>query len=126
MTPIPLGDDTLSAAGCSLYERILERAEEILDCQFGQWYISVYTRNAEEIAVESFAKLFKNGRSQAVRLPKAFRFEGTEVRIRKQGEKVILEPVKKSKWPEGFWDIFTPDPQFETPEPLASKDFQLD
>jgi virulence-associated protein VagC len=77
--------------------------------------------------VESFAKIFKNGRYQAVRLPKEFRFEGTEVRIRKQGEKVILEPVKKrSKWPVGFWDIFTPDPQFDTPSPLASKEFQLD
>ena len=76
--------------------------------------------------MESFAKLFKNGRSQAVRLPKEFRFKGTEVRISKQGEKVILEPVKKSKWPDEFWDIFTPDPQFETADPLPSKEFQLD
>ena len=76
--------------------------------------------------MESLAKLFKNGRSQAVRLPKEFRFEGTEVRIRKQGEKVILEPVKRSKWHDGFWDIFTPDPQFDTPNTLASKEFKLD
>ncbi len=59
--------------------------------------------------MESLAKLFKNGRSQAVRLPKEFRFEGTEVRISKQGEKVILEPVSRSKWSDGLWDIFTPD-----------------
>jgi antitoxin VapB len=39
------------------------------------------------------AKLFAHGRSQAVRLPKAFRFEGTEVRISKVGDKVILEPL---------------------------------
>lgn len=76
--------------------------------------------------MESFAKLFKNGRSQAVRLPKKFRFKGTEVRIRKQGEKVILEPVKISKWPDGFRDIFTTDPQFDTPRPLASNEFELD
>ncbi len=41
------------------------------------------------------AKLFKNGRSQAVRLPKEFRFEGTEVMIRRDpatGE-VVLAPV---------------------------------
>ena len=75
--------------------------------------------------MESLAKLFKNGRSQAVRLPKEFRFEGTEVRICKQGEKAILEPVKKSKWPDGFWDIFTPDPQFDIPNPFASIEFQL-
>ena len=39
------------------------------------------------------AKIFWSGRSQAVRLPKAFRFEGAEVRIRRQGNAVILEPV---------------------------------
>ena len=50
------------------------------------------------------AKLFQNGRS--VRLPKAFRFAGTEVKIRKAGDKVILEPLKKRAWPDGFWDIF--------------------
>jgi antitoxin VapB len=76
--------------------------------------------------MESVAKIFQNGRSQAVRLPKEFRFEGTEVKIRKQGEKVILEPIKKSKWPDGFWDIFTQDRQFETPEPSPSKEFDLD
>lgn len=39
------------------------------------------------------AKLFTNGRSQAVRLPKAFRFEGQEVRIRRFGMGVLLEPM---------------------------------
>lgn len=41
------------------------------------------------------AKSFISGRSQAVRLPKEFRFEGTEVRISKIGDKVILEPVEE-------------------------------
>jgi antitoxin VapB len=39
------------------------------------------------------AKLFWSGRSQAVRLPKDFRFRGEEVRIRRHGSAVILEPV---------------------------------
>ena len=39
------------------------------------------------------AKLFWSGRSQAVRLPKAFRMPGDEVRIRKQGRAVVLEPI---------------------------------
>ena len=38
------------------------------------------------------AKLFRNGRSQAVRLPREFRFEGDEVRIRQLGDGVLLEP----------------------------------
>ncbi|MGH8593384.1 MAG: antitoxin, partial [Gammaproteobacteria bacterium] len=39
------------------------------------------------------AKIFWSGRSQAVRLPKNFRFEGDEVRIRRHGNTVILEPL---------------------------------
>lgn len=42
------------------------------------------------------AKLFQNGQSQAVRLPKAFRFEGTEVAIKQVGEGVLLLPIKHS------------------------------
>lgn len=39
------------------------------------------------------AKLFQNGRSQAVRLPREFRFDGDEVRIKQVGDGVLLEPV---------------------------------
>lgn len=42
------------------------------------------------------AKLFKNGQSQAVRLPKEFRMEGDEVYIKKQGEAIVLLPKKRS------------------------------
>lgn len=44
---------------------------------------------------EETAKLFWSGRSQAVRLPKEYRFEGEEVRIRRHGAAVILEPLPK-------------------------------
>jgi len=46
------------------------------------------TRNKEQ-----HAKLFWNGRSQAVRLPKEFRFEGDSVRVRRMGAGVLLEPL---------------------------------
>ncbi len=45
------------------------------------------------------AKLFTHGRSQAVRLPKEFRFEGTEVRVTKVGDKVIREPMDSGAMP---------------------------
>jgi hypothetical protein len=51
----------------------------------------------------STAKLFRNGRSQAVRLPKEFRFEGKEVSIRREGDSVVLEPLKRRSWPKGYW-----------------------
>jgi antitoxin VapB len=44
------------------------------------------------------AKLFKHGGSQAVRLPKEFRFKGTEVLIEKRGDAVLLRPKLKSKF----------------------------
>jgi antitoxin VapB len=40
------------------------------------------------------AKLFKHGGSQAVRLPKEFRLPGTEVRVRRLGRGVLLEPME--------------------------------
>jgi antitoxin VapB len=43
------------------------------------------------------AKIFQHGGSQAVRLPKAFRFEGAEVLIEKRGEEVVLKPRRKPK-----------------------------
>jgi antitoxin VapB len=42
---------------------------------------------------EKTAKIFKHGRSQAVRLPKEFRMPGTEVRVRRVGRGVLLEPI---------------------------------
>ncbi len=46
---------------------------------------------------DTHAKLFWNGRSQAVRLPKEFRFEGDRVRVRRMGAGVLLEPVAEKK-----------------------------
>jgi len=45
------------------------------------------------------AKLFKNGQSQAVRLPKNFRFDGDQVFIKKIGNAVVLLPLEKSWQP---------------------------
>ncbi|MBM4184196.1 MAG: AbrB/MazE/SpoVT family DNA-binding domain-containing protein [Gemmatimonadetes bacterium] len=49
------------------------------------------------------AKLFWNGRSQAVRLPQEFRFEGDEVEIRREGELVVLAPVARRRFDNGYW-----------------------
>jgi antitoxin VapB len=46
------------------------------------------------------AKLFTNGRSQAVRLPKNYQFEGKDVYIQKHGDIVILIPHEKA------WEVF--------------------
>ena len=43
--------------------------------------------------MSKLAKIFVNGRSQAVRLPQEFRFTGTQVRVTRQGRGVLLEPL---------------------------------
>jgi len=43
------------------------------------------------------AKIFENGKSQAIRLPKAYRLKGKEAYITKVGDAIILLP-KKNKW----------------------------
>lgn len=51
------------------------------------------------------AKLFQNGGSQAVRLPQSCRFpeDATEVVVRREGNRIILEPV--DEWPDDFRDL---------------------
>jgi virulence-associated protein VagC len=75
--------------------------------------------------MEITAKLFMKGRSQAVRLPESCRFEGEEVRIRKVGETVILEPIIRRQWPEDFFAQFTEDPDFPEITSLPDKPFDL-
>jgi antitoxin VapB len=52
---------------------------------------------------KTIAKLFMHGRSQAVRLPKAFRLPGREARVSKVGDKVILEPMGKPPFDVKAW-----------------------
>lgn len=73
------------------------------------------------------AKIFRNGRSQAVRLPKEFRFEEDEVSIRREGERVILEPLHPRSWPKGYWERWgkaTRD--LDLPEPLPPGGNRID
>ncbi len=61
------------------------------------------------------AKLFKNGRSQAVRLPKDFRFDGDEVYVRREGDSVVLSPKKtpaENPWKDFFEALDMFDPAF--------------
>lgn len=70
------------------------------------------------------AKIFWSGNSQAVRLPRDFRFspETQEVSIQREGERIILEPVQIEEWPEDFWQAFGDMPEdFERPAQLSQQ-----
>jgi len=80
------------------------------------------------------AKLFMHGRSQAVRLPKAFRMPGTEVRVRRVGNSVVLEPMAhdKERIKAIFAELdrlggadFLPEGRPEQP-PMPDDDFSFD
>jgi antitoxin VapB len=71
------------------------------------WHILVYMASRT-------AKVFMNNRSQAVRLPKEFQFDTSEVYIRKEGDDVILSPRPK------VWDAYLAS------GPVASDEFMED
>ncbi len=68
------------------------------------------------------AQLFMNGRSQAVRLPKLFRFEGKQVHIKKVGNSVVLTPMLADRWcalEDALMAFeFEPDFVLERPAPM--------
>ncbi len=77
------------------------------------------------------AKIFKHGGSQAVRLPKEFRFEVDEVDIRKEGDAVILKPAKKPtpKDIQNLWDridAIRGDEQLVRPPQPMLEDWKFD
>lgn len=55
------------------------------------------------------AKIFQNGRSQAVRLPKKYRFQTKTVAITKRGKCVILSPKEDISWDDFFLNYACPD-----------------
>jgi antitoxin VapB len=76
-----------------------------------------------------FAKVFWSGNSQAVRLPKEFRFpeDTAEVEVHREGERIVLEPVQREEWPEDFWKAFDGMPDdFERPAQVSQIRESLD
>ena len=73
------------------------------------------TASHNDFLPPAFAKLFWNGKSQAVRLPKAFRLAGDEVMVRKSGNEIILSPKPKGKKTNsGQWDaLFAAMPEVD-------------
>jgi antitoxin VapB len=79
----------------------------------------MYLLHGKEVADMKTAKLFKSGNSQAVRLPKAYNFEGREVYVNKLGRTVILIP-KDDPWEMlvSSLDRFTDDFMAEREQPV--------
>jgi antitoxin VapB len=65
------------------------------------WYILFGIYQGGVMDMNQIAKIFMNGRSQAVRLPKDFRFDCDEVFVRKHGDGIIISP-KTNTWDDFF------------------------
>ena len=63
------------------------------------------------------AKIFWTGRSQALRLPKEFRFEVREVTVHREGKSLVVEPIEVERdakgWPTDFWKLAGAAPEFD-------------
>ena len=64
------------------------------------------------MSVERHVKLFKNGRNQAVRIPREFELPGDEAVMRKEGDRLILEPVKPTSLLEVLATLAPLDEEF--------------
>ncbi len=63
------------------------------------------------------AEVIETDNGQAVLLPDEFRFDAQRVGIRRQGDGIVLEPLKPAQWPVGFFDaIAIDDPAFARPD----------
>lgn len=69
------------------------------------------------------AKIFKNGQSQAVRLPKEFRLEGDECYVKRMGNAIMLIP-KKNSWQPLLDSVkrFSPDFMSERDQPTEQQE----
>lgn len=71
-------------------------------------------------SLERQVRLFRNGRNQAVRIPREFELPGEEVVIRKEGERLVIEPVRRSsllEWLAQQEPCEEADALFDLPDP---------
>jgi len=95
-------------------------------------YLLISIITLVEPEMTATAKIFKHGRSQAVRLPKEFRLPGKEVRVRRVGRGVLLEPLDTpfdaeawlAKLDQYLDEPFMPEGRQQPPMPPARKLFE--
>ena len=83
-----------------------------------------FERRTSRVTQARLARVFWNGRSQAVRLPKEFRFSSSEVTVRREGKRIILEPLDLERdaqgWPKAWWSLAGAAPDLELGDRHAS------
>jgi len=74
---------------------------------------------------ERVVKLFKNGRNQAVRIPREFELPGSEAIMRKEGERLVIEPAPKRSLLEILETLQPIDEEFPEIEDLPPEEVEI-
>ncbi|HUL91198.1 MAG TPA: AbrB/MazE/SpoVT family DNA-binding domain-containing protein [Burkholderiales bacterium] len=74
---------------------------------------------------ERIARLFRNGRNQAIRIPREFELPGTQARLRKEGEALIITPVKERSLLSTLKALRPIDENFPRIDELAAEEVDL-
>ena len=77
------------------------------------------------MGIERHVRLFKNGSNQAVRIPREFEMPGEEVIMRKEGDRLVLEPVKRSSLLEYLRTAEPIDEELDFGEDPPAESFEL-
>lgn len=86
----------------------------------------MYTTSHDIQTDGRLARLFRNGRNQALRIPREFELPGDQAMIRKEGERLIIEPVAKPSLLEILAKLQPLDEDFpEIEDPPAQDDVDL-
>ncbi len=73
---------------------------DVIDCSISLAYAKAYAIHVENqnmAELERHVRLFRNGRNQALRIPREFELKGQEAIIRKEGDRLIVEPIRKGR-----------------------------
>jgi virulence-associated protein VagC len=74
-------------------------------------------KQASRVSKPRLARVFWNGRSQAVRLPKEFRVTSSEVTVHREGNRIVLEPLEIERdaqgWPKAWWSLAGAAPELD-------------
>ena len=73
--------------------------------------------------MKATARVFKSGNSQAVRLPRAFRFDDgvKDVQVTREGDRLVLEPVPRRQFSDAFFKSLGALPDFERPPQMKQR-----
>jgi antitoxin VapB len=95
-----VASEAIKIALLKLELAIFRKSIDHIDSSILQAYALAYTRSAGDTRMpgsERHVRLFRNGRNQAVRIPREFELEGDEAIMRKEGGRLIVEPIRKGR-----------------------------